>query len=147
MPLGRDRVVQPSISFFFSELQQLLTPPVRLSPEMEDWLKTPIPNEKKRPLFKGTGGQAAAIRKVRLDWALGIIYEYTPGKPRNGDLLSHKIGNRLYALQQRLIDQEQGRPPARFEQEARNALTANNAEDTTEVREICERIWGPLRNP
>ena len=88
------------------------------------------------------------MRKVRLDWALGIIYEYFPGRPRKDDLLSHKIGNRLYALQQRLIKSE-GRVSAALQQEARDAYraSATPAEDSPEIRAYFERIWGPLKNP
>ena len=114
---------------------------------MKDWLKKPIPRGKRAPLFKGTGAQAAAIRKVRLDTALGIIYEYLPGRPRKSDPLSFKIGNRLYALQQRLIKAE-GRVSAALQQEARDAYRASStpAEDSPEIRAYFERIWGPLKN-
>lgn len=123
---------------------------------MEEWLKKPILRGKHRPIFRGTGEQAAAIREVRFDWALGIIYEYfpsdryeySPGKIRNGDLLSHKYGNRLYALQQRLIKAE-GRVSAALQQEARDAYraSATPAEDSPEIRAYFERKWGPLKNP
>ncbi|KZR86522.1 hypothetical protein MITS9509_01530 [Synechococcus sp. MIT S9509] len=124
---------------------------------MEDWLNKPIPRGKQqRPLFKGTGDQAAAIRKVRFDYALGLIYEpsprvrykHSPGRPRNGDLLSYKIGIRLYALQQRLIEAE-GRVSAALQQEARDAYraSATPAENSPETSAYFERIWGPLKNP
>ena len=124
---------------------------------MKDWLKKPIPRKKQqRPLFCGTGKQAAAIRKVRFDYALGIIYErsprvryeHSPGRPCNGDLLSYKINNRLYALQQRLIKAE-GRVSAALQQEARDAYraSATPAENSPEISAYFERIWGPLKNP
>ena len=147
MPLGRDRVINLPTDPQLSELQQLKSP-VLLSDDMVNWLSKPIPRRKdERPLFKGTGDQSAAIRKVRLDWALGIIYEYSPGRPRKGDLLSHKIGNRLYVLQQRLIKAE-GRVSAALQQEARDAYRASTtpAEDSQEIRAYFERIWGPLKN-
>ena len=147
MPLGRDRVINLPTDPQLSELQQLKLP-FRFSQEMRNWLSKPIPRGKRAPLFKGTGDQAAAIRKVRLDWALGIIYEYSPGRPRKGDPLSHKIGNRLYALQQRLIEAE-GRVSAALQQEAKDAYRASTApaEDSPEIRAYFERIWGPLKNP
>lgn len=58
----------------------------------------------------------------RLDHALGIYYEQFDGKQRNSHLLSHKIGNRFYRLQERLIATE-GTFSAAMQQEAREMLT------------------------
>ena len=89
---------------------QLLKPPVRQhqkrrEPTLDEWLALPIRRPKgQRPIICGNAEETAAVhRKVRFDWVLGIIYEYSQGNSRKGDSLNFKAGNRYYALQQHLI--------------------------------------------
>ena len=117
---------------------------------MDDWLGLPIctPKGGLPVMFASDAEKAAAHRRVRRDHALGVIYVHTKGKPRNGEILSHKPGNRYYRLQQQLITTE-GRAPAAVQQEAKDAYRASTApaEDSPEIRAYIERIWGPLKNP
>ena len=90
---------------------------------------------------------AAPHRKVRGTHALGVIWEHTEGKPREGELLCHKIGNRFHHLQQHLFKSE-GRAPAAVQQEARDAEASKPpAKDSPEIRAYFERLWGPLKYP
>ena len=117
---------------------------------LEEWIALPIRTPKgERPLRCGNAAEtAAAHRKVRRAHALGVIWEHTEGKPREGELLCHKIGNRFHHLQQHLFKTE-GRAPAAVQQEAKDAYRASTvpAEDSPEIRAYFERIWGPLKNP
>ncbi|KZR65476.1 MULTISPECIES: hypothetical protein [Prochlorococcus] len=150
-PLNRDSVENLPSEQQLPELQ-LLNSPVRprLEPSLEEWLALPIRTPKgQRPvLFASDSEKAAAHCKVRRDHALGVIYEHTENKPRRGDLLSHKLGNRFYRLQKQLIATE-GTPSAVLQQEARDAYraSATPAEDSPEIRAYLERIWGPLKYP
>jgi len=133
--------------------EKQLPKPVRLSQRtlpLEEWIEQPIRAPKgDRPVRCGSDAETAAAHcRVRRDHALGVYYEQFEGKPRNDDLLSHKLGNRLYRLQQQLIATE-GIPPAALQQEARDAYRAStaSAEDSPEIRAYFERIWGPLSNP
>ena len=91
---------------------------------------------------------AAAHRKVRRGHALGVIWDYTKDeKPRDGDPLNYKIGNRFHHLQQHLFKTE-GRAPAAVQQEAIDAEASKPpAEDSPEIRAYFERLWGPLKYP
>ena len=133
--------------------EKQLPKPVRssqLTLSFKEWVAQPIQAPKGvRPVRCGSNAETAATHyRVRRDHALGIHYERFEGKPREGDLLGHKLGNRLYHLQQQLIATE-GRPPAAVQQEARDAYRASTApaEDSPEIRAYFERIWGPLKNP
>ena len=116
---------------------------------LEEWIALPIrtPNGE-RPVRCGNAAEtAAAHRKVRRAHALGVIREHTEGKPREGELLRHKIGNRFHHLQQHLFKTE-GRSPAAVQQEAIDAEASKPpAEDSLEIHAYLERLWGPLKYP
>ncbi|KZR64552.1 hypothetical protein [Prochlorococcus sp. MIT 1303] len=151
-PLNRDSVENLPSEQQLSELQLLNTPlRPRLEPSLEEWLALPIRTPKgQRPvLFASDSEKAAAHCRVRRDHALGVIYEHTENKPRRGDLLSHKLGNRFYRLQKQLIATE-GTPSAVLQQEARDAYRASATpaqEESPEIRAYLERIWGALKYP
>ena len=71
--------------------------------------------------------RASAERFARKMWAMKCVIEDCKSASKNGDPLNFKINSFLRSLQQEMQAKEDW-PSARFEQEARNALTANNAE-------------------
>ena len=90
---------------------------------------------------------AAAHRKVRRAHAIDVIWEHTEGKPRKGELLCHKIGNRFHRLQQHLFKTEE-RALAAVQQEAIDAEASKPpAEDSLEIHAYLERSWEPLKYP
>jgi len=90
--------------------------------------------------------RSSAERHVRRRCAVGCLLENCKGDSNSGDALNYKINAFLRSLQQEVLATE-GWPSADFQQEARNALAANQAEDTAEVRDFFERLRGTLRNP
>ncbi|QNI53598.1 hypothetical protein SynBIOSE41_01077 [Synechococcus sp. BIOS-E4-1] len=150
-PLTRDSVENLPSEQQLSELQLLtsLDRP-RRDPPLEEWLAQPIRTPKgQRPVrFSSDAEKAAAHCRVRRYNAQGVIFEYTEGQPRSGELLSHKLGNCYHRLQQQLIATE-GTPSAALQQEARDAYraSATPAENSPEISAYFERIWGPLKNP
>ena len=109
---------------------------------LEEWIALPIRTPKgERPVRCGNAAEtAAAHRKVRRGHALGVIWDYTKDeKPRDGDPLNYKIGNRFHHLQQHLFKTE-GRAPAAVQQEAIDAEASKpQPEDSPEIRAFFER--------
>ena len=129
------------------QLQKPIHPSELIS--LKEWIAQPIRTPKgKNPIRCGDEAETAAThRMVRRNHALGVVYEYFEGKPRNGDLLCHKIGNRCYHLQKHLFATE-GSAPAAVQQEARDAEASKPpAEDSPEIRAYFEQLWGPLKYP
>ena len=123
---------------------ELLKPPAK-EVSLEAYLSKSIATRWDLNTPKGVD-RSSAERQVRKMCTEGCLYENCKGDSKNGDALNFKINAFLRSLQQEVLATE-GWPSAALQQEARNALAANKAEDTAEVRDFFERIWGPLRNP